>query len=251
MKTSVTLSIALSFLLSATLGWTAAEAAPEKEKQQPGKLIPLSATFDSSRTLQGHLEVKGNRVALRSRTARRSGNLAAVSPSRRRMSGRATLAARRRALSAITASSAESGFKLAVATSSPRPKLSAAAAPKLAMAVPAQQLQTRVSKSHVQTAAVAQEDADCTCHEARKLVDQKRYSEAAIAYEKYADKLLKTFNKENGDYASALTWQGYSLEMQGRKKEARKILEKAAAVYRTADPEDETLEWIEDRLAEL
>lgn len=250
MKTSLTFSIALSFLLSATLGWTAAEAAPEKEKQQPGKLIPLSATFDSSRTLQGHLEVKGNRVTLRSRTARRSGNLAAASPSRRRMSGRATLAARRRALSAMTASSAESGFKLAVATSSPRAKLSAAAAPKLAMAVPAQQLQTRVSKSHAQT-MTAQEDADCTCHEARRLVDQKRYSEAAVAYEKYADKLLKTFNKENGDYASALTWQGYSLEMQGRKKEARKILEKAAAVYRTSDPDDETLEWIEDRLAEL
>lgn len=255
MKTPTPLiTIALSILLSGTLGLTTAEAAAEKEKEKQkfGKLIPLSATFDDSNTLHGHLEVRGARVALRSRTARRSGHLAsAVYHSRRRWSGRANLTVKPRAnsLATMTATSAESGFKLAAASSSPQRKLASALKASLAL-LPAQLLKTHVSSAHAQTNA-AKEDADCTCHEARRFIEQKRYADAAIAYEKYADKLLKTFNKENGDYANALAWQGYSLEMQGRKQEARKILEKAAQVYRQNKPGDETLSWINERLAQL
>lgn len=252
---TLTLTIALSFLLTSGVGSTGAQAATTaavQEKQRFGKLVPLSATFDDSNTLRGHLEVRGKRVAFRSRTARRSGNLASgVWHSPRRISGRATFAATSKvnSLRALTTSSAEAGFKLATATSAPRRKLGGSLKTKLAK-LPGPQLQTYVSSSHVQQAAAA-ESGDCTCHEARRLVDQKRYADAAIAYEKYANKLEKTFNKKNGDYANALAWQGYSLDMDGRKAEAKKVLEKARLVYKeNAEPADDTLEWINDQLAE-
>lgn len=250
MKTRPLLSLMLIAAMASSSWKVCAQAAPS---DRPAKLIPLTARYDESNApLQGRIEVKGKRPVLRARTASRArsfhrGNLA-VQP----LHSKVTFSASKQQLRKLVAKTATPKYTSSATYGAPRTLVSragrnwgfdrgfgAAQQPRPMLA------QVEVDRPWLN------KDHDCTCQETSKLLKERNYEKAALAYEAYAAKILKTWNKENNDYANALRMQAYSLQQMGRTNEARAIFTKAAQVYATNGGSERDIEWIYDQMSQM
>lgn len=74
-------------------------------------------------------------------------------------------------------------------------------------------------------------DKDCQCHEAFSLFQAHKYREAAAAYKKAGDNMLKAWGHPTTDVANALRGEAICLEQAGQLPQARDLLKQAVDMY--------------------
>jgi tetratricopeptide (TPR) repeat protein len=98
----------------------------------------------------------------------------------------------------------------------------------------------------------AHDKSHCTCQQAKKLYDEGRIQEAAVAYQNYGKQLLDAYHgEETTDLGVALTWEGWCYYELGRTDEAEKVWKRGLAVYSKTNPKDSNVGWIKGKLHDL
>ncbi|HEY9790740.1 MAG TPA: hypothetical protein V6D22_10100 [Candidatus Obscuribacterales bacterium] len=114
------------------------------------------------------------------------------------------------------------------------PILPAAAAPSLPIRLQAAaRVNNQAPKAAQKPAAKLPRwgDKDCLCHAGLRLFQEKRYLEAADAYRKAGDNMLKAWGRQTNDVANAVRGEGICYSAAGRGQEAKVFLRSAAEMY--------------------
>jgi tetratricopeptide (TPR) repeat protein len=77
-------------------------------------------------------------------------------------------------------------------------------------------------------------DKDCSCHEGLRLYTQGKYVEAAAAYHKAGETMLKAWGHPTCDVANAWRGEAVCMAAAGRPQDAKQLFRRAAEIYLSA-----------------
>ena len=98
----------------------------------------------------------------------------------------------------------------------------------------------------------AHDKSHCTCQQAKKLYEEGRIKEAAVAYQNYGKQLLEAYHgEETSDLGVALTWEGWCYYELGRIDEAEKVWKRGLSVYAKTAPGDTNVGWLREKLRDI
>lgn len=168
---------------------------------------------------------------------------------RRKISGRSHHIYRKRYPLAIKIANAKP-IQLSIAQKQIIAKSGALSAQMAEVALNKFQAQEKKIAAHVELNA--HDKSHCTCAQAKKLFEQGKVKEAAVAYHNYGQQLIDAYHgEETIDLGIALSWEGWCYYELGRTAEAEQVWKRGLAIYAKTAPADSNVRWLKDRLRDV